>query len=51
MSCVTDGARPAVKFSWMLGAEPYQGTVTDLQEEINTDGSVRQAQQLDYEQV
>ena len=33
----------------MLGAEPYQGTVTDLQEEINTDGSVRQVQQLDYE--
>jgi len=49
VSCVTDGARPAVKFSWMLGAEPYQGTVTDLQEEINTDGSVRQVQQLDYE--
>ena len=49
VSCVTNGARPAVKFSWMLGEEPYQAKVMDLPEEVNQDGSMRQVQQLDYE--
>ena len=49
MSCVTTGARPAVKFSWMLGEEPYKGKVMDLPEEVNQDGSMRQVQQVDYE--
>jgi len=49
VSCVTTGARPAVKFSWMLGEDPYQGKVMDLPEEVNQDGSMRQVQQLDYE--
>jgi len=49
VSCVTTGARPAVKFSWMLGEDPYQGKVMDLPEEVNQDGSMRQVQQLEYE--
>jgi len=49
VSCVTTGARPAVKFSWMLGEEPYKGKVMDLPEEVNQDGSMRQVQQVDYE--
>ena len=29
VSCVSDGARPAVKFSWKLGEDQYSGLVTD----------------------
>jgi len=48
VSCVSDGARPAVKFSWRLGEDPYTGLVKDLPAETKEDGSVRQVQELQY---
>ena len=48
VSCVSDGARPAVKFSWMLGEDPYTGEVKDLAEQTKEDGSVKQVQEVQY---
>lgn len=49
VSCVAAGARPAVKFSWMLGEDQYQGEVRDLEAEVNSDGSMKQVQELHYQ--
>jgi len=48
VSCVSDGARPAVKFSWKLGEDPYTGTVNNLPVETSPDGSVKQVQELQF---
>ena len=48
VSCVSDGARPAVKFSWRLGEDPYTGRVKDLPAEASADGSLKQVQELQY---
>ena len=48
VSCVSDGARPAVKFSWMLGEDPYTGEVKDLPDQTKEDGSVKQVQEVQY---
>ena len=48
VSCVSDGARPAVKFSWRLGEDPYTGPVKDLPAEAGPDGSVKQVQELQF---
>merc|ERR1712045_303936 len=48
VSCVSDGARPAVKFSWMLGEDPYTGEVKDLADQTKEDGSVKQVQEVQY---
>jgi len=49
VSCVAGWARPAVTFSWMLGEDPYEGKVRDLQSETNPDGSMKQVQELEYQ--
>ena len=48
VSCVSDGARPAVKFSWRLGEDPYTGAVKDLPAEAGPDGTVKQVQELQF---
>ena len=48
VSCVSDGARPAVKFSWRLGEDPYTGLVKDLPAQASPDGSLKQVQELQY---
>jgi len=47
VSCVSDGARPAVKFSWRLGEDPYTGRVKNLPAQTSPDGSVKQVQELE----
>ena len=48
VSCVSDGARPAVKFNWKLGEDPYTGRVKDLPAQASADGSLKQVQELQY---
>jgi len=47
VSCVSEGARPAVKFSWRLGEEPLTGRVKNLPTQTSPDGSVKQVQELE----
>lgn len=47
VSCVSEGARPAVKFTWRLGDEPVTGRVKNLPVQTSPDGSVKQVQELE----
>ena len=47
VSCVSEGARPAVKFTWRLGDEPLTGRVKNLPTQTSPDGSVKQVQELE----
>jgi len=49
VSCVSDGARPAATFSWMLGEDVFQGNVEDKEPVQHEDGSLKQVQVLNYE--
>jgi len=49
VSCVSDGARPAATFSWMLGEDVFQGPVEDMEAVQHEDGSLKQVQVLKYE--
>jgi len=49
VSCVSDGARPATTFSWMLGEDVFQGPVEDMEAVQHEDGSLKQVQVLKYE--
>jgi len=49
VKCVAAGGRPAASFSWMLGKDPFKGTVADIENTENEDGTSTQAQVLTYE--
>ena len=49
MSCISERARPAATFTWMLGEDRFDGNVRDLEAQPHEDGSVTQTQVLNYE--
>eukprot|EP00092_Neocalanus_flemingeri_P005488 GFUD01005918.1.p1 GENE.GFUD01005918.1~~GFUD01005918.1.p1 ORF type:complete len:548 (-),score=136.63 GFUD01005918.1:677-2320(-) len=49
VKCVAAGGRPSASFSWMLGEDQFSGPVEDLENTVNEDGTLTQAQVLTYE--
>jgi len=49
VSCISERARPAATFSWMLGEDEFSGSVVDGEAEQHEDGSVTQVQTLNYD--